>query len=132
MLTLIDSSVLAALHRGLLAFDAIAFGDDDEIAVASVTASEMLRGVHRTANPEQRVRREAFIERFLDVVPVIPFDQTAARLHARLSEEAAARGARVGVNDLIIAATAMANGGRVATHELRTFGEIPGLLLLRC
>jgi predicted nucleic acid-binding protein len=36
------------------------------------------------------------------------------------------------VNDLIIAATAMANGGRVATHDLRTFGEISGLALLRC
>jgi len=131
MLTLIDTSVLAALHRGLVAFDAIKFGDD-EIAVASVTASDLLRGVYRTADPEQRARREAFVERLLDVVPVIPFDQTAARLHARLGEEAVARGARVGVNDLIIAATAMANGGRVATHDLRTFGEIPGLVLLRC
>ena len=132
MLTLIDSSVLAALHRGQVAFDAIAFTGDDEIALASVTASGLLRGVHRTANPEQRARREAFVERLLDVVPVIPFDQTAARLHARLWEEAAARGARVAVNDLIIAATAMANSGRVATHDLRTFGEIPGLVLLRC
>ena len=132
MLTLIDSSVLAALHRGLVAFDAIAFGADDEIALASVTASDLLRGVYRTANPEQRARREAFVERLLDVLPVIPFDQTAARLHARLWEEAAARGAKVAVHDLVIAATAMANGGRVATHDLRTFGEIPGLVLLRC
>jgi tRNA(fMet)-specific endonuclease VapC len=132
MLTLIDTSVLAVLHRGLVAFDAIAFGDDDEIAVASVTASDLLRGVYRTANPEQRARREAFVERLLDVVPVIPFDQTAARLHARLWEEAVARGAGVAVNDLVIAATAMSNGGRVATHDLRTFGEIPGLVLLRC
>ncbi len=131
MLTLIDTSVLAALHRGLVAFDAIQFGDD-EIAVASVTASDLLRGVYRTADPEQRARREAFVERLLDVVPVIPFDLTAARLHARLGEEAVARGARLGVNDLMIAATAMANGGRVATHDLRTFGEIPGLVLLRC
>ena len=131
MLTLIDTSVLAALHRGLVAFDAIQF-EDDEIAVASVTASDLLRGVYRTADPEQRARREAFVERLLDVVPVIPFDQTAARLLARLTEEGVARGARVGVNDLMIAATAMANGGRVATHDLRTFGEIPGLVLLRC
>src|SRR5579862_2410792 len=132
MLTLIDTSVLAALHRGLVAFDAIAFGGDDEIAVAAATASDLLRGVHRTPNPERRARREAFVERLLDVVPVIPFDETAARLHARLWEEAAARGAKVGVNDLFIASTAMANGGRVATHDMRTFGEIPGLVLLRC
>ncbi|MBI2680677.1 MAG: PIN domain-containing protein [Candidatus Solibacter usitatus] len=129
---MIDSSVLAALHRGLVAFDAIAFTDDDEIALASATASGLLRGVHRTSKPEQRARREAFVERLLDVVPVIAFDQTAARLHARLWEEAAARGARVAMSDLIIAATAMANGGRVATRDLRTFAEIPGLILLRC
>src|ERR1700722_5498807 len=68
MLTLIDTSVLAALHRGLVAFDAIKFGDD-EIAVASVTASDLLRGVYRTADPERRARREAFVERLLDVGP---------------------------------------------------------------
>jgi tRNA(fMet)-specific endonuclease VapC len=132
MFTLIDSSVVAALHRGRVAFDAIPLNHDDEIALASVTASSLLRGVYRTSNPEQRTRREAFVERLLDVVPVIPFDQTAARLHARLWEESIARGARVAANDVVIAATAMANGGRVATHDLRTFGEIPGLVLLRC
>ena len=103
---------------------------DEPIFLAAITASELLHGVHCAALPAQRVRREGFVEKILGAIPVIPFDLLVARLHARLWSELAARGESVGQHDLLIAATALAHGHRVATLDQRSFPKIPGLNVL--
>lgn len=130
MATLIDSSVLIAAERGSL--DLPQFFDQhagEAFALSSITASELLHGVHR-ATPERRAAREAFVEHLLAHIPVTPFDVVAARIHGRLWAELAEKGVSVGAHDLIIAATALAAGARVATRDERSFPRIPGLVLL--
>lgn len=100
---------------------------DDAVGIAAVTASELLHGVHRAATPAQRQRRETFVERLLAVLPVLSFDLVTARIHASLWAGLAAKGASVGAHDLLIGATAVAAGYRVATRDRRSFGKIPGL-----
>jgi tRNA(fMet)-specific endonuclease VapC len=104
---------------------------DEPIAIAAVTASELLHGVHRAVEPSQRSRREAFVERLLEALPVLPFDLVVARAHARLSAQLAMTGVTVGSHDLLIAATAVAVGYDVATRDERSFPRIPGLNVLR-
>ncbi len=101
-------------------------GRDDEVAIAAITASELLHGVHR-APEEHRVRREAFVAAVLDAFPVLAFDLLIARVHARLWAGLASRSADVGAHDRIVAATAMSAGWRVGTANMRHFGRIPGL-----
>jgi len=126
--TLIDSSVLIAAERRTLDLDAaIAAYGDETVAVAAITASELIHGVQRAATPVQRQRREAFVERVLAALPILPFDLIAARIHASLWAQLAAKGVSVGAHDLLIAATAIAAGYRVATRDRRSFGRIPGL-----
>lgn len=128
MATLIDSSVLIAAERGdldLVAFRARLAGED--VAISSVTASELLHGVHRARTPEQRHRRQAFVEGLLAQLPVVAFDLTVARVHASLWAGLAQRGAAVGERDLMIGATAIAKNYSVATRDERSFGKIPGL-----
>ena len=127
--TLIDSSVLVAVERRTLDLEeAIPPGAGDEpVGIAAVTASELLHAVHRAATPVQRQRREAFVERLLEMLPVFPFDLVAARMHASLWANLAAKGTAIAPHDLIIAATAMAYGYRVATRDRRSFAKIPGL-----
>lgn len=126
--TLIDSSVLIAAERGRLDLGA-ALGErpDESFAIAAITASELLHGVHRATTPVQRQRRGAFVEKLLASLPVLPFDLLVARLHASLHADLADRGVTVGAHDLLIGATAVAGGHKVATHDLRGFGRIPGL-----
>ena len=128
----VDSSVLIAGERGQLdlASTLEAIGDE-EIAIAAITASELLHGVHRARTAAQRSRREAFVEHLLSSVPVLPFDLNAARVHATLWADLAKRGINVGAYDLLIAATAVATGHRVATRDERSFPLVPGLDLLR-
>lgn len=101
-------------------------GPDDEAAIAAITASELLHGVHR-ASAKHRATREAFVESLLAVVPVLDFDLLAARAHARLWAELAKAGSDVGPHDRIVAATAISLGWQVATANVRHFGRIAGL-----
>ena len=132
MAALIDSSVLIAAERGSLDLNSLlARHGDEQIALCSITASELLHGVHRAARAEQRDRRAAFVEQLLTDFPVIPFDLRMARVHARLSAQLASRGVTVGAHDLMIAATALELGAAVATRDERSFPKIRGLRLLR-
>jgi tRNA(fMet)-specific endonuclease VapC len=101
-------------------------GADDEVAIASITASELLHGVHR-ASDAHRARREAFVEALLSAFPVLPFDLLAARAHARLWAGLASSGIDVGAHDRIVAATAISVGWRIASANTRHFERIPGL-----
>ena len=129
---LIDSSSLIAAERGELDLEA-ALGEDreEDVAIAAITASELLHGVHRLKGGVKQAKAERFVERLLDRVPVIAFDLEAARVHARLGAELAAKGAVVGAHDLIIASTAVAIDFAVATRDVRSFPRIAGLTLKR-
>jgi tRNA(fMet)-specific endonuclease VapC len=128
---LIDTSVLIAADRGPGSWAAILdagldLDDDEPVAMAAVTAAELLHGVHRLRGVAQ-ARASRFVETLLADVPVRPFDLAAARAHAMLSAELAARGAAVGPHDLLIAATAVSLGYDVASRDMRSFHRIKGL-----
>jgi tRNA(fMet)-specific endonuclease VapC len=126
--TLIDSSVLIAVEREALDLGAARLAHADEpVAIAAITASELLHGVQRATTAAQRQRRETFVERLLAALPVFPFDLVTARIHASLWAGLAAKGTQVGAHDLVIGATAIAVGYRVTTRDRRSFAKIPGL-----
>lgn len=104
-------------------------GADEEVGIAAITASELLHGVHR-ADPEHRVKREAFVEAVIDAFPPVPFDLRSARAHAWIWAELSAARTDVGPHDRFIAATALAHGWRVATSNHRQFRHIQGLDLV--
>lgn len=126
--TLVDTSVLIAAQRGEIDFDAlvVSHGNDD-IAIATICASELLHGPHRMTNAVARDRAERVIDTLLGWFSIIDFDLEIARLHARLGADLAARGTSVGAHDLMIAATALALDYRIASRDRRSFPRIPGL-----
>lgn len=105
-------------------------GENEEVGIAAITASELLHGVHRATN-EHRGRRAAFVEAVLAAFPTLSFDLLVARVHARLWAGLASSGAEVGAHDRLVAATAMSAGWRVGTANTRHFDRIPGLDMAR-
>lgn len=101
-------------------------GANDEVAIAAITASELLHGVHR-ATGTYRARREAFVEAVLAAFPALPFDLLVARVHARLWSDLASSGTDVGAHNRIVAATAISAGWRVGSANTRHFDRIAGL-----
>ena len=130
MAQLIDSSLFIALERrgqGLAALAAVV--PDEPIAMAAITASELLAGVFRANTPERRFRRETFVEAILRQIPILPFDLSVARVHAQIYAELASRGQIIGAHDLLIAATALTHHYAVLTDNVREFGRVPGLIV---
>ena len=126
----IDSSIFITLERRGQPLSTLASAAPDEpIALASITASELLAGVHRADSPERRLRREAFVEAILGVVPLLPFDLQLARTHAQLWAHLAVSGQLIGANDLLIAATALSYDYAVLTQNVREFQRVPGLIV---
>lgn len=130
MAQLIDSSIFIALERRGQALSALVESVPDEpVALASITASELLIGVHRADTPTRRLRRQAFVEAILESVPVLAFDLRVARTHAEIWSQLAAAGQVIGAHDLLIAATARTHGYAVLTHNPREFGRVPDLVV---
>jgi len=118
---MLDTSVLvAAERRTLLLGTLLESVGGESVGIAALTASELLHGCHRAADPGMRARRFAFVESLLERVPVYDFGLVEARRHADLWAALARDGALISAHDLIIGATALARGHRLATLNDRT------------
>jgi len=100
------------------------------VAIAAITAAELLHGCHRASDPGVRARRFAFVEALLDLIPVLPFGLAEARRHAELWAHLAREGTMIGPHDLLIGATALAQGHLLATLNGREFKRVAGLRLV--
>jgi tRNA(fMet)-specific endonuclease VapC len=103
---------------------------DASIGIAAITASELLHGCRRARTSSIRAKRLAYVESLLDAIPVVPFGLVEARHHADLWTELVQKGEPIGPHDMLIGATALAQGHRLATLNHREFSRIPGLTLL--
>src|SRR3972149_307796 len=79
---LIDTRVLVDLERARSPA-LLQEIEDQGVFISAISASELLHGVERAADDARRARRQAFVERVLDIVPILPFDLDVARVHAR-------------------------------------------------
>lgn len=128
-------------RRGLL--DTSVFIDDsgrpidgrrlpDESAISVVTIAELHAGVLAAADTETRANRLATLEVVADM-QVLPVDEAAAVAWARLRVHLVELGRRVNVNDLWIAATALANGLPVVSQDadFDPLDGVAGLAVIR-
>lgn len=128
---ILDTSVLVAGERGTIRLEEMLHSLGDEaVALSAVTASELLHGCQRAPGPGVRVRRSAFVEGVLGVIPVLPFGLAEARRHAELWAALAQQGEMIGPHDMLVGATALAYGYSLATLNRREFSRIPGLRLV--
>ena len=129
---ILDTSLLIGAERGKVRLeDLLTSLGDEAVGISAVTASELLHGCQRASDPGVRARRAAFVEAILAMVPVYPFGLPEARRHAELWAEVVRQGTPVGAHDLMIGATAVARGDRIATLNRADFSRIPGVRLVR-
>ena len=128
---ILDTSILIATERQAIRFESFLEKLGDEpVAMAAITASELLHGCHRATDAGTRARRSAFVDALLDAIPVLPFGLPEARRHAALWADLVLSGDIIGPHDLLIAATALAHGQALATLNHREFARVPGLRLI--
>ncbi|MDE2404074.1 MAG: type II toxin-antitoxin system VapC family toxin [Sphingomonadales bacterium] len=88
-----------------------------EIAVSTISFAEVAYGTYVGKPPSPEV-----LEAFVAVVPILPFDEAAAREYAKLPF----RRARF---DRLLAAHALSIGATVVTANCADFADVPGLLV---
>jgi tRNA(fMet)-specific endonuclease VapC len=116
-----------AAERAAGSLDSV-IADEDDVAIASITAAELLVGVE-LADRRRRDERQRFVEAILAAVPVEDYDLGVARHHALLLAHVRRSGRPRGAHDLIIAATALARGRVVVTADPAGFRDLPGVRL---
>lgn len=128
---ILDTSVLVGAERGALRLESLlATLGDEPVAIAAITAAELLHGCHRAADAGVRARRFAFVDGLLELIPVLPFGVPEARRHADLWAVLSREGTMIGPYDLLIAATALAQGHALATLNRGEFARVAGLRLV--
>jgi tRNA(fMet)-specific endonuclease VapC len=100
--------------------------DEDDVAMAAITAAELLVGVH-LADRRRRSARRKFVDELLLGVPVEAYDLDTARVHAELLAHTRKLGRARGAHDLLIAATARARARAVVTADATGFEGLPGV-----
>ncbi len=127
---ILDTSVLIAAERQRFDLDGLLLEHGDEaMAIAAITASELLHGVERSRDPTIRASRSRIAEVAFESFAVIPFGLAEARIHAGIWATLSAKGRVIGVHDMQVAATALSLGSAVATLNQKEFKRVPGLTL---
>ena len=122
---LADTSVVIDVER----FDPLQL--PDELAVSVVTLAELAAGPHATSDPAERARRQDRLQRAEATLDPLPLDVSVARAYGRVYAAVIAAGRRPRGRrafDLLIAATALANGLPLYTRNADDFAELAGLL----
>jgi tRNA(fMet)-specific endonuclease VapC len=126
---ILDTSVLVDAERNAAELDAT-IADDDDVAIAAITAAELLVGVE-LASGRRRERRAAFVEELLATISVEDYGLRTARAHSALLAVVRRIGSPRGAHDLIIAATAVSTGRVLVTNDASGFDDLPGVQIRR-
>jgi tRNA(fMet)-specific endonuclease VapC len=121
---ILDTTVLIAADRNRMHLDGI-IADDDDVAIAAITAAELLVGVH-LADAANRDRRARFVDDVLAGIPSLDYDLSVARGHSELLVHVRRTGRPRGAHDLVIAATAKATHRIVVSADAGAFLDLPG------
>ena len=125
---MLDSCVCIDLMRGKLpyAYDLMRASDPKLFAVPAVVAAELSFGIENSANPE---KNRMLTERFLAPFEIVPFNASCARAYGLIRNQLRKDGLVIGPNDLLIAATAVANQAVLVSNNDNEFKRVKGLRL---
>jgi tRNA(fMet)-specific endonuclease VapC len=91
-----------------------------------MVVAELLYGVEKSGRRERNIK---MVAAFLSLFNTVSFDEKAAEYYGAIRAELEREGKSIGGNDLIIAATALANAAVLVTHNINEFSRIHGLIL---
>jgi len=97
-----------------------------EVSLCSVVKAELYFGARKSERQAENLR---LVGRFFSVFPSFDFDDRCAEVYGTIRGELERGGIPIGPNDLLIAATAIANELVLVTHNTREFERVVGLRL---
>lgn len=97
---------------------------DGQIAISSITLSELLHGVEKSSNPKKNLDN---VESFVSRLEVLNYTPKASAHYGDIRASLEQKGQIIGVNDMHIAAHARSEGLIAVTNNVREFDRVDGL-----
>ena len=95
-----------------------------DIALCSVVKAELVFGAMRSEHKESNL---ALLQKLFTPLQSFDFDDNAAEHYAKIRADLTTQGNLIGANDLMIAATALANKTTLVTHNTAEFSRVQSL-----
>jgi tRNA(fMet)-specific endonuclease VapC len=129
MTYLIDTNIFIILlkHKGPDGWrisEKLAREPEAEICTSSIVEAELWHGAEKYEVP---VDRRAQLATLLGPYHSLPFDSRCVPHYAKIRHSLEKQGQLIGANDLLIAATALAHGLTLVTHNGSEFARVPDL-----
>nr|AGC70621.1 VapC toxin protein [Acinetobacter sp. M131] len=96
-----------------------------QLAISSITASELAFGVEKSGSE----RNKQALNKFLSPLDILPYDEKAIWHYAKLRQDLQSTGKIIGSLDMLIAAHALALDVVLVTNNIKEFERIDGLKL---
>ena len=95
------------------------------LCVSAMTAAELRYGALKKGSP----RIMASVSFLLDLLPSIPWGEDTAERYAEIRVALESAGTPIGHMDMLIAASALAEGCVLVSHNTAHFSRVPGLVI---
>ncbi len=122
----LDSCTCIDFMRGKLptGYQVLKSSNPRLFGIPAVVEAELRTGAQKSSKPKTN---RLLLESFLAPFQLVPFDSRCAIEYAKLRAYLEKQGQKIGPNDMLIAATALAYGAVLVTGNTREFERIPGL-----
>jgi tRNA(fMet)-specific endonuclease VapC len=97
-----------------------------QMCISSITLSELLHGVEKSAQPDHNLRQ---VESFVSRLDVLDYTSKASTHYGDIRSNLEKKGKTIGVNDLHIAGHARSEGLILVTNNLKEFERVEALRL---
>lgn len=125
---LLDTNILSDFIRnpgGFVSSRLDTLAPDEEVCTSIIVAAELRYGAMKKKSAALTAR----IEEVLELIDLLPLAPDADMHYGTLRTELEARGTPIGANDMLIAASALANGCILVTDNVKEFSRVRGLIV---
>jgi tRNA(fMet)-specific endonuclease VapC len=125
MAYLLDTNIVIAAMKGRpevrTRLEAIPLS---QILLSVVVLGELEFGVEKSVHP---ARNRSYLEELRETLPLMSLDDATSRNYGKIRADLEKRGAKIGANDLWLAAQAITEQAILVTDNVREFSRVPGL-----
>lgn len=127
MMYLLDTNICIYVinHKPQQVFERFRQYQLGQLAVSSITASELAFGVEKSGSE----RNKQALKKFLSPLEILPYDEQAVWHYAQLRHDLQSKGQTIGSLDMLIAAYALALDVVLVTNNTKEFERIERLKL---
>lgn len=104
--------------------DKLDFIEADEVAVSSISVSELYYGVEKS---QKKKSNKKFLDNFLSPISIITYNHSAAKAYGLIRAKLETSGQIIGPLDMLIAAHALSQNLILVTNNVKEFNRIENL-----